>query len=91
MSAAARPLLASEQRAAEAAIAKAPKGLWLRANTPLRDPYPCLCSKARACNPRFCACAGRLDLDRVPAACCAHVNGPEVAALAQLKPTVGGR
>jgi hypothetical protein len=84
-----RPLTAVEQRAAEEAIRRAPKNLWRRANTPTAQPYPCLCSRARACNPRFCACAGRLDLDQVPERCCAHTNTPEVAALAQLKPTVG--
>jgi hypothetical protein len=65
-----------------------PAGVWLIARTPTDQPYPCRCSASGRCNPRYCPCAGRLDLDNVSANCCAHHNTSEVAAAAQ---RTGGR
>ncbi len=40
--------------------------------------YPCRCETYRACRPAWCPCAGRLDLENVPPACCARINTPAV-------------
>lgn len=56
--------------------------VWAIAGTPTSAPYPCRCSQAGRCSPRWCGCAGRLDLDDVPRSCCAHYNTPAAAAAA---------
>lgn len=64
------------------AAATPPTGTWLvassrRGHVRTDDPYPCQCSKsAKGCNPRFCYCAGRTDLDNAPSTCCAHKHPP---------------
>jgi hypothetical protein len=60
-----------------------PRDVWLVAGTPLNKPHPCRCVVRKRCRTRgqdACSCAGRLDLDAVPATCCAHYNTPEVVA-----------
>ena len=56
------------------------RGVWIIAGTPLNQPYPCRCDERRGgtCSPRWCPCAGRVDLHQVPPTCCAHYNTPEV-------------
>jgi hypothetical protein len=58
----ARPLTAAEQHAAEEAIRRAPKDVWLIAGTPVGRTYPCRCNPdLGACSPLYCPCAGRTD------------------------------
>lgn len=59
-------------------------GTWLIAKTLIDRPYPCRCTLGRRCDitRRLCRCAGRTDLDDVPAHCCSHYNVPEVVAAA---------
>lgn len=58
------------------------KDVWLIAGTRLKDEYPCRCHEAKygRCHPAFCPCSGRLDYGP---GCCARVNTPERAAMAQ--------
>lgn len=57
-------------------------GFWLIAKTPVNRRYPCRCRRKKECDPRWCPCAGRVDLDGLPTHCCAPVNTPAVAAAA---------
>lgn len=49
-----------------------PHGIWFATGTAVGDPYPCRCTDHRACRFRRCPCAGRTDLDDLPARCCAE-------------------
>lgn len=64
------------------------RGLWLVAKTPLQAPYPCRCAPLTTggtCHPVYCPCAGRIDLDHVPAGCCGHRVRPHHVAAATLE------
>lgn len=45
--------------------------MWLIARTPRWRSYPCKCVLGRPCGYR-CDCAGRTDVDVMPAHCCAR-------------------
>lgn len=60
-------------------------GVWLRAGTPVLEPYPCMCWGEYPCG-RRCPCRGRTDVDAVPQHCCARPTEQEVAADAR-RPT----
>ena len=49
-------------------------GVWLKARTPVDQPYPCWCRGDRACR-QACPCRGRADWQQMPAACCARRAG----------------
>lgn len=55
---------------------------WLVAGTDVGDRYPCLCRK-RGCDPVYCPCAGRPDVDDMPAMCCSHRYTVEQVAAAR--------
>jgi hypothetical protein len=77
----------------------APMNVWLIAGTSAFEPYPCRCRSVQEgrwdswrggtefmgadCNPKYCPCSGRTDLDQAPASCCRWVNTPAAAAAAQ--------
>jgi hypothetical protein len=66
-------------------VCPVPHDRWLSGGLvvrPLAQPYPCLCNRRGSCSPQWCPCAGRVDLENVPATCCAHVNTPLVVARA---------
>lgn len=44
-------------------------GVWLRAGTPVLEPYPCMCWGRYPCG-RHCPCRGRTDVDTMPQHCC---------------------
>jgi hypothetical protein len=55
---------------------KGPRGMWLAANAPTDQPYPCRCGREgigcrTGANPHHCPCRGRTDLDHLPTTCCA--------------------
>lgn len=56
--------------------------MWLVARTHREVRYKCRCVLGRLCDPRWCSCAGRVDLDSAPPRCCARVNTPAVVAAA---------
>ncbi len=61
-----------------------PHDRWLGmlpAVVPISEPYPCRCDR-RGCSPQWCICAGRVDLENVPASCCAHRFTPDYVARA---------
>lgn len=64
----------------------APLNTWLGAGTSLFQPYPCRCEEGRgwrdACSPKWCFCAGRVDVWNFAPECCAWVHTPAVAARA---------
>lgn len=76
-----------------------PTDVWLVAGTSIFDPYPCRCRRTiegprdswrggtefmgADCNPKYCPCSGRTDLEGMPASCCRRVHTPAVAAAAQ--------
>lgn len=49
---------------------------WFGAQSPGHLPYPCRCSERLydRCNPKYCLCAGRADVDTttLPIHCCAR-------------------
>ena len=64
------------------------RGRWLVAGTALEAPYPCRCAfitSGGTCHPVYCPCAGRVDLDHVPAGCCGHRVRPHHVAEATLQ------
>lgn len=48
----------------------------------LAEAYPCQCRRRGDCSIQWCACAGRIDLENVPAECCAHRFTPRQVAIA---------
>ena len=60
-------------------------GIWLIRRTPLDRPDACWCVLGARCSlaKKLCRCAGRVDLEHVPAHCCAHYNTPEVVVRAR--------
>lgn len=62
-----------------------PHDRFLVANVPADQPYPCRCEGWRPCDPNWCECAGRTDLENLPSTCCARTpNGtPRAAAKAK--------
>lgn len=78
--------LVTEREAAAAHSAARAAGLldrWLIAGTHRESTYPCRCVLGRRCSPVTCWCAGRVDLDALPARCCARKNTPAVTATAK--------
>jgi hypothetical protein len=63
------PVLTAAQGYAQAR-ARGLLGRWLVARTPVAGRYPCRCVLGRRCGAR-CGCAGRSDVDGLPARCCA--------------------
>ena len=67
-------------------VCPVPHDRWLSGGLivrPISQPYPCACKGGSwKCSPVWCDCAGRVDLENVPATCCAHVNTPLVVARA---------
>lgn len=61
-------------------------GIWLIARKPIGRRYPCRCRLGKTCDPKWCWCSGRVDVDDAPAHCCARINMPAVAAAAQRAP-----
>jgi hypothetical protein len=63
-----------------AAVAGAPRGVWLVTGTPVTEQYPCRCKERlyRKCSAVFCPCSGRPDPPNHN--CCGWFNTPEVAA-----------
>lgn len=53
-----------------ASPASVSRRFWLIAGTPTDEPYPCRCSTAGRCNPRYCPCHGRTDVETMPTICC---------------------
>jgi hypothetical protein len=51
--------------------ARPPIGVWLVAGTPLDATYPCRCATTKRCNPSYCSCLGRTDIETMPDVCCA--------------------
>ena len=49
---------------------------WLIAGTDTEQRYPCRCKPAGNCDPAWCECAGRADVEATPAACCSRRYGP---------------
>lgn len=80
--------MTTAREAYDLAVRNGHVGTWAIAGTAVDRPYPCRCTLGRRCNPRFCTCSGRVDLDHVPAHCCSRYNTPEVAAKAN---RYGGR
>lgn len=67
-------------------VCQVPHDRWLSYATRggvvmLTEPYPCKCQGR--CDPNWCECAGRRDLQQVPQRCCAWTNTPEVVARAK--------
>ena len=67
-------------------VCPVPHDRWLGrfpAVVPIGVPYPCACDR-RGCNPNWCPCAGRADVEAVPERCCArNGNTPRAAAIAK--------
>jgi len=48
------------------------RGIWLITHTPVTATYPCRCKATSRCDPRWCPCAGRVDVETMPTICCAR-------------------
>lgn len=48
----------------------APRGKWLIAQTPTTAPYPCRCRATSRCDPQWCPCNDRTDIETMPTICC---------------------